>query len=185
MASIESGQRARQWTWLAALVAAVLLAATPIASADEIVKLKAELAGTNEVPPSGSPGYWARRHYLRQDDSYPHLDDHLQWPGEPGHHGPFPRPGIAQRSHGPDPDLDCFGHGGAKPAGTTGRHCALSRGGPAGRPLVRQNSHYGAPSRCASRASDGRAVAHYVRPLPRCILANLEGRRTLAKCGCR
>jgi hypothetical protein len=56
MASIESGQRARQWTWLAVLVAAVLLAATPIASADEIVKLKAELAGTNEVPPSGSPG---------------------------------------------------------------------------------------------------------------------------------
>jgi len=56
MALIESGRRARQWTWLAALAAVVLLAVAPFASADEIVKLKAELAGANEVPPSGSPG---------------------------------------------------------------------------------------------------------------------------------
>src|SRR5579871_2949608 len=56
MAPIESGQRARRRTWLAVLAAVALLAIAPLASADEIVKLKAELAGANEVPPSGSPG---------------------------------------------------------------------------------------------------------------------------------
>ena len=56
MAPIESGRRARRRTWLAVLAAVALLAIAPLASADEIVKLKAELAGANEVPPSGSPG---------------------------------------------------------------------------------------------------------------------------------
>jgi hypothetical protein len=41
---------------LAVLACVALLSVAPLASADEIVKLKAELAGANEVPPSGSPG---------------------------------------------------------------------------------------------------------------------------------
>jgi hypothetical protein len=56
MAPNESGRRARRRTWLAVLAAVALLAIAPLASADEVVKLKAELAGANEVPPSGSPG---------------------------------------------------------------------------------------------------------------------------------
>jgi hypothetical protein len=56
MVRSESGKRAWRRTCLAALAAAALLAMAPVASADEIVRLKAELAGANEVPPSGSPG---------------------------------------------------------------------------------------------------------------------------------
>jgi hypothetical protein len=56
MARIDSGRHARRWGWVAALAAVALLTIAPMASADEIVKLKAELAGANEVPPSGSPG---------------------------------------------------------------------------------------------------------------------------------
>src|SRR5664279_1161381 len=41
---------------LSAFVWIALSGVAPIASADEIVKLKTELAGANEVPPSGSPG---------------------------------------------------------------------------------------------------------------------------------
>ena len=56
MAMIEDRQRARPWLWLMALSATALLVIAPVAWADEIVKFKAELAGANEVPPSGSPG---------------------------------------------------------------------------------------------------------------------------------
>jgi len=56
MARIEDGRHGRRWSWLAVLAAVALLATMPLASADDIVKLKAELAGANEVPPSGSPG---------------------------------------------------------------------------------------------------------------------------------
>jgi len=45
-----------RWTLLSAFVWIALSGVAPIASADEIVKLKTDLAGANEVPPSGSPG---------------------------------------------------------------------------------------------------------------------------------
>ena len=98
MAPIESRQRKRPWTRLMALAAAALLAMAPLASADEIVKLKAELAGANEVPPSGSPGsghadvtYDKTTHTLSWTITYSGLDSqvimvHFHGPAVPSDH---------------------------------------------------------------------------------------------------
>ena len=98
MALIEDKQRVRPRVWLMALAAVALLTMAPVARADEIVKLKAELAGNNEVPPSGSPGsghadvtYDKTTHALSWTITYSGLDSqvimvHFHGPAVPTDH---------------------------------------------------------------------------------------------------